>query len=129
MPSELTRHFIQALQGAERTGDIGPLVALFADDATLSNLGGTEPCHGQPGAARFWREYLGVFRSIQSSFGLILEGDAAAALEWTSEGDLPGGHPIRYSGVSVLEMRDGRIHRFRAYYDPSAFIATGGPVM
>jgi ketosteroid isomerase-like protein len=129
MASELTRRFMEALQGAERTGDIGPLVELFSEDAELSNLGGTEPTHGKAGAVRFWRDYLGVFRRIRSEFTLVLEGDGAVALEWVSEGGLPGGHPIRYAGISVLEMHGGRIRRFRAYYDPAAFTTAGEPVM
>jgi ketosteroid isomerase-like protein len=129
MASELTRRFMEALQEAERTGDIDPLVELFADDAELSDLGGTEPCHGKAGAVRFWRDYLGVFQQIHSTFTLVLEGDGATALEWVSEGDLPGGHPIRYAGVSALETHGGRIRKFRAYYDPTAFTTPGAPVM
>ena len=45
MASEVTRRFMEALQDAERTGDVGPLVGLFADDAELSNLAGAEPGH------------------------------------------------------------------------------------
>jgi ketosteroid isomerase-like protein len=129
MASELTRRFMEALQGAEQTGDIGPLVALFADDAELSNLGGTEPSRVPAGASHFWRAYLDVFQDIRSTFTLVVEGDGAAALEWVSEGDLPGGRPIRYAGVSLLEIGDGRIRRFRAYYDPAAFTAMAAPAL
>lgn len=61
------------------------------------------------GAARLWRDFLGVFQRIRSTLTLVIEQDGAAALEWVSKGDLPGGRPIRYAGVSLLGMRDGRI--------------------
>jgi ketosteroid isomerase-like protein len=115
MASELTGRFMEALQGAERTGDIGPLVGLFADDAELSNLGGTGPSRGRQGAERFWRDYLAVFDRIRSTFTRVIESDGAAALEWVSEGTLSGGRPIRYPGVSLLEIADGRVRQFRAY--------------
>jgi ketosteroid isomerase-like protein len=127
MASELARRFMDALQGAERTGDVGPLADLFADDAELSNLGGTEPSRGREGAIHFWRAYLGVFERIGSTFTLVLEGDDAAALEWVSDGELAAGGPIHYAGVSLLEMGDGRVRRFRTYYNPAAFVAPAVP--
>jgi hypothetical protein len=36
-------------------------------------------------------------------------------------GLLPGGAPIEYYGVSLLEFDGSRIGRFRAYYDSAAF--------
>lgn len=36
------------------------------------------------------------------------------------QGRMSEGAPIRYDGVSVVEFRDGKVQRFRAYFDPSA---------
>src|SRR5918997_2164472 len=123
MDGDVARRFMEPLQGAERTGEVGPLVEMFADDAELSKLGDARLARGREGASRFWRDYLGAFAHIRSTFTLVVEGAGAAALEWTSEGDLPGGQPIRYSGVSLLEFDGGRVLRFRTYYDSAAFVS------
>ena len=39
MDGDVARRFMEALQGAERTGEVGPLVEMFADDAELSKRG------------------------------------------------------------------------------------------
>ena len=52
MASDVVRRFMEALQAAERTGEVGPLVGLFADDAELSRLGEAEPARGREGAGR-----------------------------------------------------------------------------
>jgi ketosteroid isomerase-like protein len=127
MSGDVVRRFMEALQGAERTGEVGPLVELFAEDAELSRLGVAEPDRGREGASRFWRDYLGAFAHVRSTFGLIVEGEWAAALEWTSEGTLPGGRPIGYAGVSLLEFEGGRVRRFRTYYDTAAFVSPSTP--
>lgn len=127
MDGDVARRFMEALQGAERTGEVGPLVELFADDAELSKLAGVEPRRGREGAIQFWRDYLGAFEQIRSTFSLVVEGAGAVALEWVSEGALPGGRPIRYAGVSLLEFDDGRVRRFRTYYDSAAFVSPATP--
>lgn len=67
--------------------------------------------------ARDARRTLGA---VRSELRVIVESDAAAALEWTSRGDAPGGGELVYSGVSVLEFVSEKIRRFQAYFDPRA---------
>jgi hypothetical protein len=55
----------------------------------------------------------------------VREAEGLAVLEWESEGTLPGGEPIRYPGVSVIEFADGRVGRFSTYYDSAAFLPQG----
>ena len=121
MPSENTSRFMQALQQAEASGDVEPLVALFAEDAELSNLAHDQPARGREGARGFWTEYLRAFDQVRSTFRQVLESPAGAALEWVSEGTRAGGHPLRYRGISVIESRGGLIQQFRTYYDSAAF--------
>lgn len=58
--------------------------------------------------------------AVRSELRVIVESDAAAALEWTSRGDAPGGGELVYSGVSVLEFVREKLRRFQAYFDPRA---------
>ncbi|MGV0028091.1 nuclear transport factor 2 family protein [Phormidesmis priestleyi] len=109
---------MQTLQQAEASRDVNSLVALFADDADLSNLATTEPLHGQESIRQFWQHYLSVFDRIQSRFTHVNTGNGTITLEWISEGALSSGKPFSYRGVSILETQNGQVQHFRTYYDP-----------
>lgn len=116
---------MRALQQAEQTGDVEPLVQMFTDEAELRNLATAQPLKGVDGARQFWRDYLSAFQRIHSHFTDVLEHEGRAALEWISEGVLCNGEPITYRGISILEAGHGRVRRFRAYYDSAAFLPHG----
>jgi len=94
--------------------------ALFAEDAEISSPERGELNHGAVGASRFWHEYLRSFGRVRSEFTRDLEAGGVAVLEWVSRGSLPGGEPVRYEGVSILEFDGDRVKRFRTYYDSAA---------
>jgi ketosteroid isomerase-like protein len=118
--------FIDALLRAETTRDIGPIVAMFGPQAELCNptLPGT--LRGPEGAREFWTNYLHSFQDIRSEFRLVVETERGAALEWTSRGRALDGRAITYDGVSILELENGLIRRFRAYFDPRSLGAQLG---
>jgi ketosteroid isomerase-like protein len=116
----MAQTFAESLQRTEESGDPEHLVRLFAEDAELHNLAIAE--EGIEGARRFWQTYLAQFDRIRSEFSHLIETDGEAALVWTSEGTLKGGHPIRYRGVSVIEFEGDRVHRFETVYDSAAFV-------
>jgi ketosteroid isomerase-like protein len=54
---------------------------------------------------------------MRSEFRNIFADDAGhAALEWNTSGDA-NGNDVSYDGVSLLEVEDGKVSRFRAYFD------------
>ena len=112
--------FARALQETETSRDPAPLLALFSEDCELSNLALTES--GPDGARVFWNTYLAQFDAIRSEFSHLIESGDHAALAWTSEGTLKGGEPIRYRGVSLLEIAGDRVRRFETVYDSAAFL-------
>jgi limonene-1,2-epoxide hydrolase/rubrerythrin len=116
-----TRRFIEALRALEETNDLERMVSLFDKAAEISNPMEASPLRGQEGARKFWRAYRDSFEEIHSDFSRIVESDDAAMLEWTSKGVLRGDRPIDYSGVSVLELRNGKVRRFRTYFDARPF--------
>ncbi len=122
MASEIAERFMQTLQQVEETGDVEMLVAMFTEDAKLSNLAMLEPLSGRDGARHFWQKYLSVFERIHSKFTNVVEGDGTAVLEWISHGTLPTGKPINYRGVSLIETANGQVCHFRTYYDSAAFV-------
>lgn len=122
----LAERFVAALDDLHHHRDVGPLVDLFADDATLSKVGMPHQERGKQGARAFWQQYRDVFGSIDASFRHTASGEGIAFLEWTSEGTLSNGDDFRYDGVSVLEARGETIDAFRTYYDTAAFLGSRG---
>ena len=125
MAERLSEQFMSALQQAERTGALDPLLALFHDDAEALNLGRTEPARGKDGIREFWQGYLSAFRDIGSEFTHVLHADSGSVLEWVSRGALPDGSPVEYRGVSVLEVEGDKVRKFRTYYDSAVFLPQG----
>lgn len=123
--SKMASHFMQTLQQIEKTGEVEPLVDLFADDAELINLTMLEPLKGKEGAHQFWHKYLSVFDRIHSEFTNVAESNSTSVLEWVSKGTLSTSEEITYRGVSVLEFDNGQVQRFRTYYDSAAFLPQG----
>jgi hypothetical protein len=110
MSEQIAQSFIDALARLESERDLAPIVATFADTCDVGNVLVPE----------FWTEYREAFGEVRSSFRNIVVSDGRAALEWTTEGTSPSGEPFRYDGVSILEVEEGRIARFRAYFDPAS---------
>lgn len=123
MHREIARQFMNALQDAEHGGDIEPLVALFHENAELSNLVLVEPLIGHQQISGFWQEYLNQFEQIASSFVSVIENDNSSVLEWISEGFLKTGEPLTYRGVTILKIESGKIINFRSYYDSAVFVS------
>lgn len=123
--TETATNFMRTLQQIEKTGEVEPLIALFSEDAELTNLAMLEPLKGKEGAREFWKKYLSVFDSIHSEFGNVIESDSSSVLEWTSKGRLSTSEEITYRGISILEFKNGQVQRFRTYYDSAAFLPQG----
>lgn len=114
--SKKTKKFIEALHGLEESRDAGPIAALFAADADISNPLVEHRQEGEAGALSFWRSYREAFETIRSEFRNIVEEGGVAMLEWVSEGSADGS-AVRYGGVSVLEHGEDGIKSFRTYFD------------
>jgi ketosteroid isomerase-like protein len=118
------QQFIAALRQVEERGDASVMRPLHAPEAEISNVTMTEPDRGPEGAERFWAKYRESFTRVHSEFRNVVEQDGAALLEWTTDVTTAAGVTTTYDGVSVLEFADGRIRRFRAYFNPLALTAT-----
>jgi ketosteroid isomerase-like protein len=111
--------FIDALGRLEADGDPEPLVALFAQDSVCDNVTPTTRFEGPEGARTFWSQDRALFHEVRSEFRTVVATDEHIVLEWTREGTArDGGGPVRFDGVSLLELDDGAITRFKAYFDP-----------
>lgn len=119
---DITQKFVAALDALHRQREVDSLVALFGDDAELDKAGMPRGERGKDGARTFWEQYRDVFDVIDASFRNRVDDDEISFLEWTSEGTLRDGTPLRYEGVSVLESHGDTIDAFRTYYDTAAFL-------
>ena len=126
MPGVNAEQFIAALRQVEEQGDVKAMGPLHAADAEVSNVTMREADRGPEGAERFWTKYRESFTRAHSEFRNIVESDTAALLEWTTDVTTAAGLTTSYDGVSVLEFADGKIRRFRAYFDPAALKANSG---
>ena len=116
--AETTQQFIEALQVLERDSDPTAMLDLFMENSEAGNIVSTREFIGVEGAREFWETYRNSFGEVDSTFRNVIVSNDRAALEWTTTGASPAGTPIAYEGVSILEMADGKITRFRAYFDP-----------
>lgn len=117
------RRFIDALAEVESTGDAAAMHGMFSEGASLRRMthGGQE--QSTESADEFWSTYRAAFTEIRSDFTAATESTDSVVLEWTSAGTLAAGHPLRYNGISVLDLPadDGPLTGFRTYYDSAAF--------
>ena len=124
MASEMTERFMRTLQEMEQSGDIRAMVELFNERAELHRLTGDENAAGREGAEKFWQEYLSAFQKIRSRFTNVIENGSTAVMEWVSKAEPETAEPFEYEGVSIIEVEDGKVTRFRTYYDSARFVQT-----
>lgn len=123
MAPNRTEKFAAALNDLEGGGDVEGFISIFADQVELRRPETHQQLHGQDGARAFWEDYLGTFDQIRSEFSRVLDADVGV-LEWTSSGQLAGGAPISYAGVSIIDFDEsGQVVRFATYFDTQAFNA------
>jgi ketosteroid isomerase-like protein len=118
--------FVRALERAERERKVEPLLEVFSDEAEVWSVGKASAGRGPEAVRRFWREYLDAFERVESRFKDVIAQDGHVALEWHSDGVLPGGKPIAYDGVSLIELEGDQVVRFRTYFDPRLFLGEEG---
>ncbi len=121
--SHEAKMFMSTLHQIEQTGNVELMAALFADEASLWRQAFSEPHQGLAGARRFWKEYLDQFEAIHSRFIQVTESQGLFLLEWESQGQLKGGRPIHYTGVSIVQLdAERKIHSFKTYFDSANFL-------
>ena len=122
---------VTELQGhyqAIARGDFAAVLALFADDIEFEIIG--------PPAIPFvgrWRGKEQVAQAIKNNFALV-ENQQPEVQELVAQGDTvivvarerglyrPTGRPYDVHWVQVYTFRDGKLVRFREYFDSSAMI-------
>ncbi|MDQ4062789.1 MAG: nuclear transport factor 2 family protein [Actinomycetota bacterium] len=118
MSKQVADKFVEALWRLEEDRDVEELVEIHTEDCTTGNVAVRQTFNGHDGLREFWTNYRNTFDDMKSEFhNVFADGDGHAALEWTTEGSA-NGNTVSYQGVSILEIEDGKVKRFMAYFDP-----------
>ena len=118
MSKEVADKFVEALRKLEEDRDVEALVEIHTDDCDVGNVAVPKTFSGHDGLREFWTSYRDTFGEMNSEFRNVLADEAGhAALEWNTSGDA-NGNEVSYDGVSLLEIEDNKVSRFRAYFDP-----------
>ena len=116
MSKELADRFVEALRELEENRNVEALVGIHTEDCEVGNVSVPETFRGHDGLREFWTEYRKTFGEMKSEFRNVFATEDRAALEWTTEGT-SNGDTVSYEGVSILEIEDGNVRRFMAYFD------------
>ena len=118
MSKEVADKFVEALRELEEDRDVEALVEIHTEDCDVSNVAVPKTFSGHEGLREFWTSYRDTFGEMRSEFRNVFADDAGhAALEWNTSGDA-NGNDVSYDGVSLLEIENGKVSRFRACFDP-----------
>jgi steroid delta-isomerase-like uncharacterized protein len=117
---EVADTFVEALRKLEEARNIDALVEIHTEDCDVGNVAVPRTFSGHDGLREFWKGYRDTFGEMKSEFRNVFADDGGhAALEWNTSGEANGKN-VSYDGVSLLEIEDGKVSRFRAYFDPRA---------
>ena len=116
MAKEVADGFVEALRKLEENEDVEALVEIHTEDCEVGNVAVSQTFRGHDGLREFWTNYRKTFGEMKSTFRNIFATEEGAALEWTTEGT-SNGEDVSYDGVSILEIEDGKVRRFMAYFD------------
>jgi ketosteroid isomerase-like protein len=119
MSKEVADNFVEALHRLEEDRDVEALVEIHTEDCEVGNVSVRETFRGHEGLRKFWTNYRKTFGEMKSTFRNVFATEEGAALEWTTEGTSDG-DTVSYDGVSILEIKDGKVRRFMAYFDTRA---------
>ena len=100
--------------------DVEAYLALWAEDMTFQSPAHPEPLRGRTAFAALVRQSLAVARPVSFDFTqLVVDGPIVLA-EWRIALERrDGGRRIGWWGMSVAEIRDGLIQRWREYWNPA----------
>jgi steroid delta-isomerase-like uncharacterized protein len=118
MSKEVADKFVEALWKLEQERDLEALVEIHTEDCDVGNVAVPQTFAGHDGLREFWTSYRDTFGDMKSEFRNVFADEAGhAALEWNTSGQA-NGNEVSYEGVSLLEIQNGKVSRFRAYFDP-----------
>ena len=104
--------------------DLEAYLDLWADDMTFQSPVHAEPLSGKPAFAALVRQSLEFSRPLRFEFEHLAVDGALVLAEWTIAIERRDTQRIiEWRGMSVCEIRDGKIQMWREYWNPMAVMA------
>jgi uncharacterized protein len=121
---------VQRAYAAFGQGDIPAVLALMADDVEWSEPGSADvlpwggPRRGRQQAAAFFQELdrALTFEAFEPR-EFIAQGETVVVVGYERTVVKSSGHRVENDWVMVFTIRDGKIARFREYYDTAPYLA------
>ena len=104
---------------AEARGDLPTVLAHFAPDASFTAPGFS--LHGQAEIARFYQKIMGAYKEMRIEALRTVEQGDDVAVEFGFHFTRQTGAQGYAEGCNVFTIRDSRICRLRAYFNPSDY--------
>ena len=103
--------------------DLDAYLGLWADDMTFQSPVHSEPLRGRAAFAELVRQSAQLTRPLRFDFDHIaVHGDLVLA-EWTIAVERRAdGRRLEWRGMSIAEIRAGRIVMWREYWNPLALV-------
>jgi steroid delta-isomerase-like uncharacterized protein len=116
---------VREFEAAFNRQDVGALVACFTPDATyVDTFYGAHT--GRAGLSSMFERMFREGRDYRWTMDVVVDGRERAAAEWTFgyvvTDAIPrsAGRKVQFRGMSLFELRDGRIAAYREYFDKGA---------
>ena len=116
---------VECFAKAFNARDVDALLTCFTADATYRDLF-YGPHAGQAALRGMFERMFREGQDYHWSMEVIVEDERRAAAEWTfgytASAAVPRstGRRVRFSGMSLFELQDGRIHAYREYANTGA---------
>jgi steroid delta-isomerase-like uncharacterized protein len=118
MPVSTNIDVVRRLNQALTDRDWAAFRDLVAEDCEWTDVPSGDVVHGADALVELCRAFTAAFPDFRvESTTLIGEGDLVAS-EWSGRGThAQTGRAFARTGVGMVELRDGRIVRYRDYFD------------
>jgi ketosteroid isomerase-like protein len=101
-------------------GDLDGYLALWAEDMTFQSPVHAEPLRSRAAFADLVRQSAAFARPVAFEFTHLAVDGPIVLAEWRIAIERrDGGRRVEWWGMSVAEIRDGLIHRWREYWNPA----------
>ena len=99
-------------------GDLDVYLGLFHDDLVFQSPAHVEPMHGKAAFAALVRQSFKFSKPVRFEFHHIAVDGGVVLAEWTIAIERrDSGRRLEWRGMSVCEIADGRITRWREFWN------------
>lgn len=102
-----------------QTGDFASLQKVYARDIVFLDASRARPLHGVDAAIAWHEATTRIEGADMLTFDPPITGPGWAVLRWTVSGTTADGGNVSLPGVTVMELRGGKIARSMFFYDSS----------